>query len=120
VERQDLSVRMSRDMLSPMDLYDRVFGPTGLRRFGDPIDGMRDVRDNTDLEQLRVDGKGFILNLREDRKMLHRARCEAIQAMVSPAYPKVFFASEESLRWLDATLGKHGWIDCGKCGGSKC
>jgi hypothetical protein len=98
-----------------MDRYEHIFGEKGLRRFGEPIGDMRDKRDLVDLQDA---GKGFILNLREDRKLLHRAGCEAVGVMSSTAHPKVFFASEESLQWLTVNLGQRGWENCGKCGGS--
>jgi hypothetical protein len=71
------------------------------------------------LAQLQVAGVGYILNLREDRRLLHRAHCDSIGAMVSNAYPKVFFeTSDEATQWLKiATFGDHGWTNCGKCGG---
>jgi hypothetical protein len=64
---------------------------------------MRDVRDNLDLAQLQAGGEGFILNVRDDRRMMHRSRCEAVGAMVSSAYPKIFFEdADEAKAWLNA------------------
>jgi hypothetical protein len=79
---------------------------------------MRDVKDHLDLAQLQAARRGFILNARSDRKMLHCAGCEAIGAMVTTAYPKVFFEeSGEARQWLNATFGSRGWENCGLCHG---
>ena len=80
---------------------------------------MRYIRDNLDLAQLQADRQGFILNARSDRKKLHSAGCEAVGAMVSTAYPKLFFQeSEEDVReLLDAQWGRSGWTNCGLCFG---
>ena len=80
---------------------------------------MRDVQDNLDLAQLQAGGRGFILNARDDRKKLHGAGCEAVGAMVSRAYPKIFFEeSTEAKQWLDGRYGQSGWTNCGLCGGT--
>jgi hypothetical protein len=79
---------------------------------------MRRVIENLDLAQLQKDGRGFILNIRDDVKKLHRAKCDAVTAMVSAAYPKYFFEEEEqdeALKWLDAEYGERGWSPCGYC-----
>jgi len=77
---------------------------------------MRDVGDNLDLAQIQAARRGFILNARSDRKMLHRSWCEAVGAMVSVAYPKVFFEElGEACEWLDAQYGRSSWFPCGVC-----
>lgn len=77
---------------------------------------MRDVRDNLDLAELQKAGNGFILNARTDVKKLHRARCEAVGAMVSTAYPKKFFETyAEAGQWLDKEYSSSGWDRCGLC-----
>ena len=80
---------------------------------------MRDVRDNLDLAQLQNARQGFIVNIRDDHKKLHGAGCDAVGAMVTLAYRKVFFEeSAEAKRWLDDTYGPAGWTTCGRCGGT--
>jgi len=77
---------------------------------------MRKVVEQFDLALLQKEGRGYILNARNDVKRLHRAGCEAVGAMVSTAYPKVFFEQlDEALKWLDAEYGKSGWLSCGFC-----
>lgn len=79
-------------------------------------ENMRDVRDNLDLAQIQHAGLGYILNARKDGKKLHRSGCEAVGAMVSTAYPKVFFEElREAFEWLDAKYGSSGWTRCGLC-----
>ncbi len=113
-----------RDILTPMDFRERLrtgrVARRGFRRFGKQIGNMRDVRDHSDLAQLQAAGAGFILNIREDRKMLHQAGCEAIEVMSSTAYDKVFFeTSDEATQWLNTNLGDQGWTNCGLCGGAR-
>ncbi|HKX06753.1 MAG TPA: hypothetical protein VJN67_01105 [Stellaceae bacterium] len=77
---------------------------------------MRDIESNLDLAQLQAKGVGFILNARDDNKKLHRAKCEAVSAMVSSAYPKTFFDDySEAKLHLDAEYGPDGWNPCGIC-----
>ncbi len=77
---------------------------------------MRGVNSNLDLAQLQHAGMGFILNARYDSKKLHCAKCEAVGAMVSSAYPKVFFDDYvEAKLFLDSEYGPHGWNRCGVC-----
>lgn len=79
---------------------------------------MRDVRDNLDLAQLQAAGEGFIVNARLDRRMVHQSRCEAVGAMVSTAYPKIFFEDPNDAKvWLNTAFGEQGWRNCGVCGG---
>jgi hypothetical protein len=114
-----LSTRV-RDILTPMDFRERLRkGMVGFRRFGEQVGNMRNVRDHLDLAQLHAAGEGYILNLREDRKLLHRAQCDSIGAMMSDQYPKIFFETpDEATQWLKiATFGEQGWENCGRCGG---
>jgi hypothetical protein len=77
---------------------------------------MRNVTDQLDLAQLQAAKRGYILNARNDRKLLHRSGCEAIGAMVSSAYPKIFFEElDEAREWSETQYGKFGWAPCGKC-----
>jgi hypothetical protein len=77
---------------------------------------MRDVRDNLDLAQIQAEKRGYILNARTDGKKLHRSGCETVGAMVSTAYPKMFFEElDEACKWLDAKYGESGWTRCGVC-----
>src|SRR5258708_2519433 len=73
---------------------------------------MREVLEQFDLALLQKEGRG--LNARNDVKGLHRAGCEAVGAMVSSAYPKIFFEQlDEALKWLDAEYGKSGFCHVG-------
>ena len=79
---------------------------------------MHNVSSQLELATLQAAGEGFILNARADTKKLHKAGCEAIGAMVTVAYPKVFFDTyEEAREWLDAEFGESAWEHCGRCGG---
>ena len=81
---------------------------------------MREVKDNLDLAVLQKDGRGYILNDRWDRRMIHKAGCEAVVAMVTSAYKKIFFEDgEEAVTWLQAEKENIGrdWASCGMCGG---
>ncbi len=78
---------------------------------------MREIRDNLDLAEVQATKKGFVLNIRKDRRMLHRSGCDAVGAMVSAAYPKLFFDDpHEAYSWAIDKFGKH-WKNCGFCGG---
>jgi hypothetical protein len=77
---------------------------------------MREVLDNLDLAQIQAEKRGYILNARTDRKKLHRSGCETVGAMVSTAYPKVFFEElDEACKTLNAKYGESGWTRCGVC-----
>lgn len=82
----------------------------------------RKVEDSLELAMLHKDGRGFIFNQRgwaQDNKV-HKARCDAVQAMVTSAYPKYFFETvEEARTWLETEQGRQdvGWVNCGLCGG---
>lgn len=79
---------------------------------------VRDVRDNLDLAQLQAAGRGFILNARRDRRLAHAAGCEAVGAMVTSAYPKMFLDDPvEARSHLNERFGVRGWSNCGYCGG---
>ncbi len=77
---------------------------------------MHNVSDQLELATLQAAGEGFILNARHDRTMLHKAECEAIGAMVTAAYPKMFFNTyDEAQEWLDTQFGEADWERCGFC-----
>jgi hypothetical protein len=77
---------------------------------------MRNVSDQLDLAQLQAAKRGYILNACSDRKLLHRSGCEAVGAMVSSAYPKIFFEEiDEACERSDTEYGNAGWTVCGVC-----
>lgn len=77
---------------------------------------MHKVEGPAELETLRQRGRGFIINARFDRGMLHRAKCESLEAMVISAYDKWFSEDfEEATYWLDAEYGPGRWEVCGRC-----
>ena len=79
---------------------------------------MRQVMNNLELAQLQAAKMGFILNVRPEVRRLHRAACEAVGAMVSTAYPKIFFEEfSEARDWADRQYGANpvGWTTCGLC-----
>ncbi len=81
---------------------------------------MRDVLDHKDLARLLEEQRGFIVNIREDRKKVHRAGCESVGAMLTSAYQKVFFEDEDAevaRQWLNERFGTGGWVNCGLCRG---
>jgi hypothetical protein len=68
------------------------------------------------MHEVLEQGQGFLFNNRDDRKMLHRANCESLQAMVPSAYEKLFFDDLETAKdWLDRNYGRGGWDICGRC-----
>jgi hypothetical protein len=74
------------------------------------------IKDHFELAEINHIGEGFVFNDRADRKMLHAAGCEALQAMVPKAYDKLFFDTMREARdWLDAKFGKNNWEVCGPC-----
>jgi hypothetical protein len=78
---------------------------------------MRQVVTNLELAQLQEAKRGFILNARHVKR-LHRAGCETVGAMVSTAYPKIFFEEfDEAQQWADKEYGAYptGWTTCGIC-----
>lgn len=80
---------------------------------------MREICDHFDLAKVQEVGEGFLANIREDVKKLHRAGCEAVSAMGTKEYRKVFFdTAVEAREWLDREYGPRGWSNCGRCGGA--
>lgn len=76
---------------------------------------MRTVTNHADLSGILEQGDGYVFNDRNDRKMLHRANCEALEAMTRK-YKKLFFEDlAEATRWLDQQYGSNGWEVCGRC-----
>lgn len=77
---------------------------------------MRQVQTHAELTEIIREGYGFILNDRTDRKMLHRANCEALEVMSTRKYEKLFFADlEEATIFLNRRYGSNGWEVCGRC-----
>src|SRR6267154_624157 len=90
-----------------------VMSPEEIRRFPRLP---RRIETHAELHELIEQGQGFVFNNRDDRKMLHQAKCEALQAMVPSAYEKLFFEDLETAQdWLDRIYGAHGWVVCGRC-----
>jgi hypothetical protein len=84
-----------------------------LGRFGPLLGTMRKITES-DLEAVRNTGVGFVLNVRPERSVVHRANCEAVGVM-SVEHPK--FLSEtahEAGAWLMKDQGG-AWEYCGRC-----
>lgn len=78
---------------------------------------MRKIQSHAELTEVIRQGDGFILNDRNDRKMLHRVNCESLEVMSTRAYDKLFFEDfGEAKAWLDKKYGAKGWEGCGRCG----
>jgi hypothetical protein len=78
---------------------------------------MRKITSHRELAELMDDKKGYLVNERGDRKMLHRISCEAVEVMSHRAYDKYFFTDfQEARDWLDQRYGRNGWEVCGRCG----
>jgi hypothetical protein len=72
------------------------------------------IKDHAELEEIRRRGRGFVFNNRTDRKMLHRANCEALEVMSPRRHQKVFFDDlDKATDWLDQNHA--GWELCGRC-----
>ena len=81
---------------------------------------MRQIIRNNEMLLIQLEGKGFILNDRLEVRRVHHASCEAVQAMVTPAYPKYFSEDRAASKdWLDRHFGTDGWVNCGMCYGLK-
>ena len=79
---------------------------------------MRVVIDHKELTRLLESGRGYILNDRPDRKLLHHVSCQSLEAMVPGAYRKLFFEeADEAEKLLDQEFGPNNWANCGSCGG---
>lgn len=79
---------------------------------------MRDLTTHVDLALANAGGHGFILNARDNVKMLHKAGCEAIGVSGVSKYRKIFFDTyAEATEWLNSEYGQSGWSHCGMCGG---
>jgi hypothetical protein len=81
---------------------------------------MQVIPDHHTLTRLHEAGRGYILNDRADRRLLHHASCRNLEAMVPSAYRKIHFdTAAEATAWLDAEFGAKGWADCGMCAGTR-
>jgi hypothetical protein len=88
-----------------------------LARFGPLPKTLRIVRDHSELEALRKAGVGFVINIRGDQSTIHRADCEAIQAMVTSEHRKLFCDdARDATQWLN-TDQEGTWKPCGRCDG---
>jgi hypothetical protein len=77
---------------------------------------MRNIGSHAELSEIIRDGRGFVLNNRLDRRMLHAAKCESLEVMSTRAYEKVFFEDlDEARSWLDGQYGTSQWEACGRC-----
>lgn len=75
---------------------------------------MRDIIDKDDLEQVRRQGVGFILNVRDEILTLHYAWCDYAGVMYPPKFQKKLFETrEEAMRWLATSA--LDWKSCGHC-----
>ena len=79
---------------------------------------MRQIMTNDEMLLLQLDKKGFLLNERNDVRMVHHVSCEAVQAMVVREHPKYFSEDRSASKdWLDRRFGSDGWVNCGRCSG---
>ena len=77
---------------------------------------MRKIASHAELAEIIRVGEGCVVNIRNDRRMLHAASCEALEVMSTKAYDKWFFDDwREAKRWLDQNYGANGWEVCGRC-----
>jgi hypothetical protein len=77
---------------------------------------MKKIANHAELTEVIRVGRGFVFNIRFDRKMLHRVNCEALEVMSTRAYDKIFFESlGEAKTWIDKEYGHDGWEVCGRC-----
>ena len=59
---------------------------------------VRVVANHKELTRLLEGGRGYILNDRRDRRLLHHVSCESLEAMVPGAYRKLFFEDQKRLK----------------------
>jgi hypothetical protein len=85
-----------------------------LGRFGPLLGTMRTIIGKSDLEAIRTAGVGFVLNIRPEQSMVHRANCEAVGVM-SVEHPKFFSETAyEAAAWL-MNDRDGAWEYCGRC-----
>lgn len=78
---------------------------------------MEQVRNNAELNLIKLEKRGFILNDRPDEKKVHHVTCESVTAL-TVTHPKYFSQNRAASReWLDSTYGERGWRNCGFCNG---
>ena len=77
---------------------------------------MEKVQSHAELAEIIRRGEGYILNDRGERRMLHNAKCEALQVMSTSAYDKLLFEDlDEATEWCNKKFGVNGWVVCGRC-----
>jgi hypothetical protein len=56
-------------------------------------------------------------NIRAEGAKIHRSNCEAVEAMMTSKYPKIFSVTADDVAgWLNTHPGTK-WEHCGLCGG---
>ncbi len=88
------------------------------------------VRTDKELNKIKYEEIGYILNIRPERNMVHHASCSAVSVSGALMHPK--FWGDDPIKvqsWLkfgddglkpgDVGYGwrERGWVDCGLCGG---
>jgi hypothetical protein len=102
------------DVLKRMEEQEAEAEKQFLDRFGSLSGTLRRILDKSDLEALRTAGIGFIINIRPERSLVHRAACEAVGVM-SAKHPKIFSGTrQEAADWLaNDRVGR--WDHCADC-----
>jgi hypothetical protein len=78
---------------------------------------MNPIRDNEELNHIKLMKKGFVFNERPEVKRVHHVTCGSVTATTTQ-HPKYFSHNRNaSRRWLDNKFGDGGWVNCGYCAG---
>jgi hypothetical protein len=77
---------------------------------------MRRIESHVELSRIMESGNGYVLNCRNDRKVLHRATCSFAEIMSPRDYEKFHFDDlSEAFEWCNEKLGRSRWKKCGYC-----
>lgn len=75
------------------------------------------IATNQELNLIKVEQRGFVLNERPESRKVHHASCESVSATTTQ-HPKYYSQDRNAAKeWLDRTFGTDGWQNCGYCAG---
>lgn len=71
---------------------------------------------HAELSKVMENGSAYILNCRNDRRVLHRATCSFAETMSPRDYEKLYFDDlSEARAWCNENFGQREWKRCGYC-----
>lgn len=76
---------------------------------------MKKITNDNQLQEIHINGQGFVFNDFSSKRILHNASCGWV-IKCNTNVPKMFFEDEtEAIEWLKANRG-NDWKRCGTCG----